>query len=242
MTPWIYNKESVGKSLSLDPRTKLFLLITMSILMLNNEVSDKATYMRTVSAMIPFILQLLSKRFKRATAYLLIWIGGVSVESICLEVGIGITSLILGVISFFIIRFLPCIVMGRYMVTTTTVSEFIAGMNRLYIPQQIIIPLSVMFRFFPTIKEEADSIRRAMHMRGLGIKHIFRNPMAQFEYRLIPLIISVVKIGEELSASALTRGLHNSVNRTNICSIGFGPWDFLFLSITASTLIVYGFI
>lgn len=41
------------------------------------------------------------------------------------------------------------------------------------------------------------------------------------EYRLVPLMVSVVKIGDELSAAALTRGLGAPVKRTNVCRIGF---------------------
>lgn len=52
---------------------------------------------------------------------------------------------------------------------------------------------------------------------------------AMLEYRLVPVIMCSVKIGEELSAAALTRGLGGSVKRTNICEIGFHVQDILFL-------------
>ena len=45
----------------------------------------------------------------------------------------------------------------------------------------------------------------------------------------VPVIMCSVKIGEELSAAALTRGLGGSVKRTNICEIGFHVQDILFL-------------
>ena len=44
---------------------------------------------------------------------------------------------------------------------------------------------------------------------------------------VIPLMISVVKIGEELSAAALTRGLGAPVKRTDICKIGFHLQDII---------------
>ena len=55
-------------------------------------------------------------------------------------------------------QFIPGLMMGYYTVTTTTVSEFVAAMERMHMPKQIVIPLSVMFRFFPTVGEEASSI------------------------------------------------------------------------------------
>lgn len=42
-----------------------------------------------------------------------------------------------------------------------------ASMERMHIPQKITIPMSVMFRFFPTVGEEYGSIADAMRMRGI---------------------------------------------------------------------------
>ena len=62
-----------------------------------------------------------------------------------------------------------------------------------------------MFRFFPTIREENESIRAAMKMRGVRFGG---GKVGQIlEYRIVPRITCTAKIGEELSAAALTRGL-----------------------------------
>ena len=42
---------------------------------------------------------------------------------------------------------------------------------------------------------------------------------------MIPLMTCAVKIGDELSAAALTRGLGGTVKRTNVCRIGFHVQD-----------------
>ena len=68
-------------------------------------------------------------------------------------------------------------------------------MDRIHVPQKVVIPLSVVFRFFPTVKEEYVSIRDAMKMRGIIT---VRSPMKMLEYRIVPLMMSVAKIGEEL--------------------------------------------
>lgn len=41
------------------------------------------------------------------------------------------------------------------------------------------------------------------------------------------MMICSIKIGEELSAAALTRGLGAPVRRTNICKIGFKALDII---------------
>ena len=115
------------------------------------------------------------------------------------------------------------------MVTTTTVSEFVAAMERLHLPQQITIPMSVMFRFFPTVAEEWSAIGDAMRMRG--VRFGGGKASAILEYRIVPMMICSVKIGEELSQAALTRGLGGPVKRTNICKLGFHVQDVIFLLI-----------
>ena len=117
--------------------------------------------------------------------------------------------------------------MGYITVRTTTVSEFVASMKKLHLPEQIIIPMSVIFRFFPTVVEGYNAIGDAMKMRG--IRFGGGKASAMLEYRLVPVIMCSVKIGEELNAAALTRGLGGPVKRTNICEIGFHVQDVFFL-------------
>ena len=125
-------------------------------------------------------------------------------------------------------RFVVTIMMGEYVIVTTSVSEFISAMEKLHMPQQVTIPLSVMFRLFPTIGAEWKSIRRAMRMRGIHLGGAKAGQVV--EYQMVPMMTSSVRIGEELSASALTRGLGAPVKRTNICRIGFRAQDYLLLA------------
>ena len=132
-----------------------------------------------------------------------------------------------------ITRFLPAYLIGAYVIQTTKVSEFKASMERMHMPDELTIPLCVMFRFFPTVQEEATSIRAAMRMRGIGFGGGKVSKM--LEYRMVPMLSCSAKIGDELSASALTRGLGVSRKRTNICHIGFGIWDYaVFLLVLAA--------
>lgn len=105
-------------------------------------------------------------------------------------------------------------------------------MQRLRVSEKIIIPMSVMFRFFPTVGEEFSAINTAMRMRGISLGGGSAGKM--LEYRLVPLLTCSAKIGEELSAAALTRGLGGEVKRTNICRIGFRIQDVLFISLCAA--------
>lgn len=52
-------------------------------------------------------------------------------------------------------------------------------------------------------------------------------------------MMSVVTIGNDLSAAALTRGLGNGKKRTSICRIGFHWTDFVLMLIVTAALLVF---
>ena len=135
----------------------------------------------------------------------------------------GILNFLVLFTTGFFCRILPSVAIAAYAVKTTTVSELISGMERIHMPKEVTIPLTVMFRFFPTVFQESEAISDAMKMRGIKLGG--KKPSKILEYKLIPMITCSVKIGEELSAAAITRGLGAPVKRTNICQLKFSFAD-----------------
>ena len=231
----IFDRKSV---IPLVPRTKIFLTLTISTILIAGGTAGLMRYISPVLAVIPFALFIISKKYFIALRYLLLYIGLYCIELFVVPLLSGVTQfLVIGIVAVFS-HMLPGFIMGYFLITSTAVSEFVCAMERMKISQKIVIPFSVVFRFLPTIKEEYSSIRDAMKMRNvLTIK----KPLQVIEYTIIPLMMSVVKIGEELSASALTRGLGGTAKRTNICSIGFGVWDFILIAISIFSWCVFLF-
>lgn len=217
-------KSSSHKSL-LDPRTKLLLLTFVSVFVLGNAGGDAAAEFRVALNYLPLFLLLTCGRWKAflfaIIFYTLSYVLAVFVMPHCT----GFLNFIILAMTGIVLRFMPGIFTGMFLVSTTTVSEFIAAMEKMHITQKITIPLAVMFRFFPTVVEEAGSINKAMSMRD--IKFGGTKALQMIEYRVIPLMTCSVKIGQELSAASLTRGLGGPDKRTNICKIGFGWCDAL---------------
>jgi energy-coupling factor transport system permease protein len=149
----------------------------------------------------------------------------------------GLLNFILLATVSILVRFMPGVMMGYFLVTTTTVSDFMAAMRKMRVTEKIAIPLSVMFRFFPTVREEYADIGDAMRMRGVSLTG--SKPVKMLEYRLVPMMMCSIKIGEELSAAALTRGLGAPVRRTNICKIGFHMQDIIFMALCVVSFAVY---
>lgn len=210
-----------------DPRTKLFLLLTMNIVLLNTGTGVFLSWLKFVIGFLPFVLLLTAGRWKMAWGYLCVYLGSYAILSGVLAHTGGAVMMLFGFLASMGTKFLPGGMLGVYFLCSTKVNEFVAAMERMHIPQKVIIPVSVMFRFFPTVREEAAGISDAMRMRKLGFRYFFTKPVEILEYRLVPLMIAVVNIGEDLSASALTRCLGREEKRTCISRVGFGALDVL---------------
>jgi energy-coupling factor transport system permease protein len=133
----------------------------------------------------------------------------------------------LALMLYIVTKILPTVILARYIVKSTKVSEFLAAMHRMHVSDKLTIPISVIFRFFPTVAEESRSINDAMRMRGIEMGS--KKATEAVEYRMVPLIASCSIIGEELSAAAMTRGLEVGEKRSCIWNIRFGVIDFIII-------------
>ena len=138
---------------TLDPRTKLALVATVCTIMISGRVGGIMTVIHPVLALVPFALLLLSGRVKAAVSYLLAYAAAYSMISFVMPVTSGMISILIGATAGIIYRMMPSLITGYFVVSTTKVSEFNAAMERMHISNKITIPMSVMFRFFPSIKE-----------------------------------------------------------------------------------------
>ena len=204
----------------LDPRTKLYMLVIFSIVMIDGKTDGISFWLKPILALVPFFLLLSGSRKKVAIIYLIVFVVSWTVNIFLVSYMGLIGTIIISLLAQFGTRWFPSAMMGYYLLSTTKVSEFVLAMQRMHIPEAFIIPFSVMFRFFPT-------------------KNFFKNPQAVLEYRIVPLMMSVVTIGNDLSAAALTRGLGNGKKRTSICKIGFHWKDFALMIIVNAALLVF---
>lgn len=213
------------RGLYLDPRTKVLAMLVLATLIF---FVHKNLILNSILVFIPIFLLISDKRYRPAFIY-----GGLFVIAIFVKIYGGkfefpyLISMILGLIVELIFRFFPVFMFGYYIIKSTKPNEFISAMNLWHVPEAFIIPVSVVFRFVPTLAEENKSISNAMRMREIrfGTKKFLKNPSMILEYRLVPLMMSVAKIGEELSAAALSRGLGRLKKRTCMVELRFGIWD-----------------
>lgn len=232
----IYAPTAKAKQLYLDPRTKIVLCLVVSFIMLESTTSLVVNALQIALAALPLIFLLMLGKHKMAVYYLCAYVFASLVPQLLVPLLPDIINLLFTGMIALMTQILPGMMMAYFLIVSTSVSEFVTAMDRMHVPKSISVPMSVLFRFFPTIVKEYGHVCDAMRMREVGN---LRQPMAMLEYRMVPFMTSIVSIGNDLAASALTRGLSAPVRRTNVCPIGFTWRDGLALVLTGGCIAIF---
>lgn len=206
-------------SARLDPRCKGLLLISIGFVsyFLNGDVGSLAlvlgfTVFISAGNGLKWGLQMAG--FYIVIAYL----------NACLRyVSIPVISVIMSVFGVTLLKLIPIVMMGYWILKTTYMDDLMVSLQRLHLPQAITIPLVVMFRYIPTLKIEYGMIRDTMSIRGIcdtAWKKV-THPLAAIEYILIPLLMRCLKVTDELAASGTTRGLELEEKRFALNPVRF---------------------
>lgn len=168
MESMLYETKPSLRQLYLDPRTKIILCLTTSFLMFSGNYVGVMRYLLPILAVFPVISLLILKKPGSAVFYTVTYV-------ICFVLQGALNGsepagwkILAAAMASIFMQLLPGLAMFRFLISSTTVSEFIAAMDGFHIPKKIAVPVSVMFRFFPAIKEEYGLIRNAMRLRGIG--------------------------------------------------------------------------
>lgn len=214
-----------------DPRTTLFTMLLLNVTMFSASFTGYDAVARLIFIAIPAILAIGMKRYLPAVIYLAITLVALGIEhSLLIHDLTGRDAVVVGLASL-VARLAPGLFLGYVAVISIQVGELMAALERLHTPHQIVIPVTVVLRFIPTVKEEFAAVAGAMSARGITLRHV--GPVTWVEYRLVPLLISTVKSGEELTQAALTRGLGRPGATERICDLRFRLVDFSVLTLTA---------
>ena len=221
----------------LDPRTKLLLLFTSSVFVVGNAGEAWMNVFYWILVYLPVLLLFAEKEWKTGIIAIIIYIGSFYAQGALQHDLTGVESM-LALSLYIITKILPTVILARYIVKSTKVSEFLTAMNKMHVSDKITIPISVIFRFFPTVVEESRAINDAMRMRGIEMGA--NKASEAIEYRMVPLIASCSIIGEELSAAAMTRGLDVGKKRSCIWKIKFRFLDWIIMGFCIICFVWWG--
>ncbi|MET9765672.1 energy-coupling factor transporter transmembrane component T, partial [Streptomyces sp. NPDC006372] len=133
---------------------------------------------------------------------------------------------LVGVMGEFTLRLVAVGGIAAHLIRTIPPTRFTAALRAARVPSAFTVSGAVMLRFAPTIVSEAQAVRDAMRLRGLGgWTAMLRHPLRAIEYFTVPLMASSLRAAEDLSASALLRGLGSQPRPTSMHPPRLGPAD-----------------
>ncbi|UNC93093.1 energy-coupling factor transporter transmembrane component T family protein [Candidatus Contubernalis alkaliaceticus] len=215
----------------MDPRMKILMSLVFSTMLFLT--AQKLTML--ISLVAAYFVLLLSGKGRTGIKLMAVYACFFLVDTMIVLAGSEQLKVLLGVFIYSVMKFIPIIMLGSWIASTVKVNEFIAAMEQMRLPRPVILPLAVMLRFLPTVKEELGYIRDTMKMRNieLSLKGILFHPLKTMEHILVPLLMRSVKEADELSAAALTRGVDGDNKRTTLRDVRI-----LFVDVTAALLFI----
>ena len=146
-----------------------------------------------------------------------------------------ISPMLLGMIYKFIVP-----IMAAYLTFKIPSGKLIAVFQKSSMPQSILLILVVIIRFVPTISGEIKTIKEAMKVRGfMGSKiNVVLHPLRTMEYIVVPLIFRSIKVGDELAAAAIVRGIENPGKKQSYYETKLSKTDYVILGISLLLLII----
>ncbi|MBM7367307.1 energy-coupling factor transporter transmembrane component T [Gordonia hydrophobica] len=188
----------------LDPRTKLIFVVGSSLLL----------FAPGGAAWTPAVLILgcvLSASVRAWRRLLLVSVTAASLGALAYglpAVADSPATAALAVVAAFALRFAVLGGVVAHLLSTTDIGDFTGALRAARTPQVILVPATVMLRFFPIVADETRAVWAAMRLRQLtGVGALLRHPMLVVEQLVVPTIASSLRIADDLTASGLVRGV-----------------------------------
>ncbi|MEX0788249.1 MAG: energy-coupling factor transporter transmembrane component T [Anaerolineales bacterium] len=116
---------------------------------------------------------------------------------------------------------LSAILAGSMMyVTTTDPSDFAVSLvQNLRIPYRFAYGLLISYRFLPSLGSEAETLRMAHRVRGMGRSRTLRDRLGEFRRVAIPLLAAAIRRSERTALAMDARGFGAFADRTYLRSM-----------------------
>ena len=220
--------------LHLDPRTKLFLILLCVL----NAMFAPNMYFQFVLVTLIGLLAAFSGKWEYALRGILAYALICTFTVWCMGVLSGTWRTMFVAFLGLIHKVYACGMLAGLMISTTRVGEFLSAMARLHVPKKLTIPIAVMLRYLPTIREDWHYIKDAMRLRDVSPTFwgFLKAPAMTINCIYVPLLTAASKAADELSIASVTRGIENPKPRTCLVSIRMQAVDYISMVLFAAFL------
>lgn len=209
-------------ALSLDPRTVMGVLMAASVMsFMSKSLTVELLLVSSVA-----LLQVFTGHWRMALGFLgfysMLWI----VLNVLFPFVGGVAATMFTISFTFSRKIFLCLMAGALLVGECSVHRLTAALQRLRVPQVVLVPLTVTMRYFPTLRDEASHIVDALRLRDIP-------PARRLECFVVPLVMSATNTADELSRAATCRGIENPAPSTDTERLHLHRADGIVLATTA---------
>lgn len=131
----------------------------------------------------------------------------------------------------FIMKMMIMVFASKLFTAATTIEEILYVLNRIGLPYQFGLMLSIALRFIPTLKKEVSQIQQAQKSRGAmtskerkkrGLPAGKGSSVQGVIPLFVPMIVSSMRRSDTMAMSMTSRGYGYSGKRTQMLQIPFG--------------------
>lgn len=224
-----------GGPLHLDPRTKLALVIGVGVVM---SLPAPEPFL-PVSVLLIVVLLGGERAWRRLGGFLATIAVLVVLAYLLPALMAQPLTGIFGYTAAYTLRFVLIAAVAGHLIATTSPAQLTASLRAARIPRAIVVPTAVTLRFLPVVATETRAVWDAMRLRGIaGSRDLLRHPLRSIELLTVPAIASTLRVGEDITASALLRGLGGTNRPTSAHATRFGIPD---LAVVATVTTVAAF-
>lgn len=148
-----------------DPRTKIILL---ALCVLTATLTPSLKY-ECVLIILIAVFGVLSGKWKYSLIGTVVFMCLYLFAILYWHNGTGITYTMFTAWLSLFYKVYPCGFLAGIVLSTTKVNEFLSAMNKVHVPKKVVIPLTIMLRYLPTIREDWAYIKDAMRLRDVSL-------------------------------------------------------------------------
>jgi len=223
-----HRKTPSKKGIRLDPRTKLAAIAAMAVAVaLAPNMICEAALMG-----LALVFGVVLGRWKSSAVTLVLYATIITASQFVPHMG-GIALRTLFFSFFLLIRkVFACGLMAYATMATTPVNELMSALVKIGTPRSVTIPVAVVVRYLPAVREDWGFIKTAMRMRGISPTPLglLRAPMRTIDCVYVPVLMNAGRVADELSMAAIARGIENPTRRTCYLHIAMGFADYVMLA------------
>lgn len=211
--------------IKLNPLTLVILNILFPVVIF----LGKGVIYETICLLIAVAVLIIYKRYLKILKFVIGYLIFLSLAYLLSISNVILIADLFGTLVYIILRMIPVMMIAYILVKDIKSNELLSAFEQIHLPKKIMLSITVALRFFPTYKLEIKMIRESLKMRNINLS--IKQPLKFLEYWLVPVLMRINLIAEEMTATAMTKGVESPMRRTSFYNVKMRTVDWIFLTV-----------